>query len=198
MCGEEYSEPAVSIEWADRKPLAAEGLRDLPQFTFEADIGLGGGDGADDLVLVVVHLWQAVRHRPRAGLVTACWHGVVQRLMRPIEIVDASPMVQRALDIGKFTVALEGEYLGLQRAMEAFVLASALRMIGPAVDHPDAKLQKPDRQPGPGVLKRKAPGAAIVDEHRIGQPVTAECLRKMSPYCRALLVVTSGQAQRES
>ena len=170
MRGEEYSEPAVSIEWTDRQPLATKGLGDLPQSAFEADVGLGGGDGADDLVLIVVHPWQAVRHRPRAGLVAACWHVVIQRLVRPIEIIDASPLVERALDIGKVTVALEGEHLGLQRAMEAFVLASALRMIGPAVDHPDAVLQKPDRQPGPRVIKGEAPGPPLSTNIASGIP----------------------------
>src|SRR5436190_17506727 len=117
--------------------------------------------------------------------------------MRAIEIVDGSPLIERALHISKVAVAPEGKYLGLQRAMEAFVLSSALRMIGPAVDHPDAKLQKPDRQPSPWVFKGEAPGAAIVNEHRIGQPVTAEGLLQMPLYGRALLVVASRQAQRE-
>jgi hypothetical protein len=31
MCGEGYSEPAGSIEWTDRKPLATKGLWDFPQ-----------------------------------------------------------------------------------------------------------------------------------------------------------------------
>src|SRR6185437_7415391 len=111
---------------------------------------------------------------------------------------DGSPLIERALDISKVAVAFEREHLGLQRAMETFVLSSALRMIGSAVDHPDAELQEPDRQPGPGVFKGEAPGAAIVDEHRIGQPVTAECLLEMSAYGGALFVVTSSQAQREA
>src|SRR6202008_805311 len=89
-------------------------------------------------------------------------------------------------------------HLSLQRAVEAFVLSSALRMIGSAVDHPDAKLQKPDCQPGPWVFKGEAPRAAIIDEHRIGQPVTAECRLEMSAYRRALFVVTGSQTQRES
>src|SRR5262245_35044042 len=198
MRSEEYSEPAIGIEWTNGKPLTTKGLRDLPQSTLEGDIGLRGGDGADDLVLVVIHPWQAVRHCPRTGTVAACRHVVAQCLMRPIEIVDGPPLVKRALDIGKVPVAPEGEHLGLQRSMEAFVLSSALRMIRPAVDHPDAKLQKPDRQHGPRVFKGEAPRAAIVDEHGIGQPVTVECRLQMPAYRRALFVVTGSQTQRES
>src|SRR5581483_1055146 len=197
MGSEEYAEPAVRIEWTNGKPLATKGLRDLPQSTFEADVGLGGGNRSNDLVLVVVHHWQAVRHWPRARAVAACRHIVVQCLMRPVEIVDGSPLVERALDVSKVPVTFEGKQLGFERAMETFVLPSALRMIGPAVDHPDAELQEPDRQPGPGVFKGEAPGAAIVDEHRVGQPVTAESLIEMSAHGGALLIVTSSQAQRE-
>src|ERR1041384_8259460 len=57
MCSEEYSEPAVGIEWTDGRLLTAKGLWDLPQSTFEADIGLGGRDGTDGLVFVVLHRW---------------------------------------------------------------------------------------------------------------------------------------------
>ena len=53
MRSEEYSEPAITIEWTNGKPLTTKGLRDLPQSTIEGDLGLGGGDGANDLVLVV-------------------------------------------------------------------------------------------------------------------------------------------------
>ena len=78
--------------------------------------------------------------------------------------------------------------------MEAFVLAPALGMVGPAVDRPDAELQKPHRQPGPGVFKGEAPGATIVDEHGVRQAIATERRLKMSAYRRALFVVTSCQA----
>src|ERR1700759_3933043 len=135
MRGKENSEFSVVIERTDRKPFTAEGLRYFPQSTFEADVSLCGGDGADNLVFVVIYLWQAVGHRARTGAVAACRNIVVQCLVWPVEILDGSPLIERSLDVVKVAVAPEGEHLGLQRTMEAFVLASALRMIGSAVDH---------------------------------------------------------------
>src|SRR4051812_1908389 len=198
MCGKEYSEPAIAAELANGEPLATEGLRDFPELSLETDIGLRGGDGANDLALVVFHHWKSIRHRALAGSITACGHIEVQRLVWPVEIVDGSPLVERLLDVSKVPGALEGEDLGLQGSMEAFVLASALRMVGPAVDGPDPELEKPYRQLGPGVFKGEAPRAAIVDEHRIRQSVTAERRLKMSAHRRALFVVTSSQAQRKA
>src|SRR5580692_2132855 len=195
MGGKEYSKLAVSTELANGEPLTTKGLRDFPEPSLEADIGLRGGDGTDDLAFVVFHHWKAIGHRALAGSITACRHIEVQCLMRPVEIVDGSPLVERPLDISKVPVALEGEDLGLQAAVEPFVLAPALWMIGPAVDRPDAKLEKPHRKLGPGVFKSEAPGATIVDEHRIRQSVTVERRLEMSAYRRASFVVTSCQAQ---
>src|SRR5436190_2941298 len=62
MCGKEYSEPAIAAELANGEPLATEGLRDFPELSLETDIGLRGGDGANDLALVVFHHWKSIRH----------------------------------------------------------------------------------------------------------------------------------------
>ena len=51
--------------------------------------------------------------------------------MRPLEVVDLAPDVEGSLNLDEPVEALEGEDLGLERAVEAFVLAAALRMIGP-------------------------------------------------------------------
>src|SRR5271156_141584 len=107
MGGKEYSELSVDTELANGEPLTTKGLRDFPEPPLEADIGLGGGDGTDDLAFVVFHRWKAIGHRALAGSITACRHIEVQGLMRPVEIVDGSPLVERALDIGKIPVAPE-------------------------------------------------------------------------------------------
>jgi hypothetical protein len=63
-----------------------------------------------------------IRHCARAGSITACRHIEVQCLVRPVEIVDGSPLVERPLDVIKVAVTPEGKDLGLQGAMEPFVL----------------------------------------------------------------------------
>src|SRR4051812_35045115 len=134
MCGKEYSEPAIAAELANGEPLTTEGLRDFPELSLEADIGLRGGDGPNNLALIVFPRWKAIRHRALAGSIAACRHIEVQRLVRPVEIVDRPPFVECSLDIGEVAVALEGKDLGLQAAVEAFVLAAALGMVGPTVN----------------------------------------------------------------
>src|SRR5579871_6205000 len=198
MGGKEYSEPSIGIELTNRKSFAAEGLWDFPQTAFEADIGFCAGDASDDFVLVVLHDWQTVRHRPRAGSITICRHVEVQCLVWSIEIVDGAPLVERSLDIGKVPVSPEGEDLSLQCAMEAFVLPPALRMIGPAVNDSNPELEKPHRQPGPTIFKGEAPGTSIIDEHGIGQSVATERRLEMSAHRRALFVGAGSQAQREA
>ena len=153
MSGKENSEVPVGTERANSEPLAAEGLRDFPEPPLEADIGLRRGDRTDELALVVLHRRKAIRHRALARSIAACRHIEVQRLVRPVEIVDGSPFVERALDIIEVAITPERKDLGLQATVEAFVLAAALRMVGPAVNRSDAELQKPDRQRGPGVFK---------------------------------------------
>src|SRR4051794_28894738 len=86
MGGKEYSEPAIAAELANGEPLATEGLRDFPELSLETDIGLRGGDGANDLALVVFHHWKSIRHGALAGSITACGHIEVQRLVWPVEI----------------------------------------------------------------------------------------------------------------
>jgi hypothetical protein len=62
------------------------------------------------------------------------------------------------LHTGKIAEGLQRKHLGLERAVEAFVLASTLRLIGPAVQDIDAELEQPNAQAGPnaaGVMQRR-------------------------------------------
>ena len=170
MSGKENSEFSVGVERANGELLTTKGLRDFPELSLEADIGLRRGNRADDLTLVVYRRWQAIRHGALAGSITTGRHGEVQGLVRPVEIVDGPPLIERPLDIGEVPIAPEGEDLGLQGAVEAFVLASALGMIGPAVDRADAELEKPNRQRGPGVFKGEAPGPPLSTNTASGSP----------------------------
>ncbi len=94
--------------------------------------------------------------------------------MRPLEVVELAPGIERSLGLGKAAEAAQREQLGLERAVEALVLAAALRMVGPGVDEPDLELGQPDPQLGPAGALAVAPRPAIVDEQRLGQPMAAE------------------------
>src|ERR1051325_1491949 len=81
---------AMCWERPDGKACAVESLRDFPQPTFEADIGLGGGDGADDLVVVVFDLRQPFGHGARARPITTGPRLVTARLVRSGKLVGAA------------------------------------------------------------------------------------------------------------
>src|SRR5690349_22230385 len=98
MSGKENSEFSVGVERANGEPLTTKGLRDFPELSLEADIGLRRGNRADDLTLVVCRRWQAIRHGALAGSITTGRHGEVQGLVRPVEIVDGPPLIERPLD----------------------------------------------------------------------------------------------------
>ena len=115
--------------------------------------------------------------------------------MRPFEIVDCAPGIEGALHLGEIAEALEREHLGLQRAVEALVLAAALRMIGSAVQDSDAELEQPHAEPGPALAGGIAPRVAVVDEEGLRQAVAAE--RQLQPVLHgaALLVGAGRKAQ---
>ena len=124
----------------DGEAFAAEGFRDFPELSFEADIGFGGTDAANDFTVVVFDLRRVVGHGAVARPIAAGRHLLIESLVRPVEIVDRSPAIKGALDLGKIAEALECEHFGLERAMEALALAAALRVIRPAVQNGDAEL----------------------------------------------------------
>src|SRR6516164_4585523 len=72
----------------DGQALAAKGLGDLPKASLEADVGLGRGDAAHDLVAVVFDLRQTIRHRSLARPISAGRDLLAERLMRPFEVVQ--------------------------------------------------------------------------------------------------------------
>src|ERR1051325_1039410 len=184
--GEADRVAAIGREWPDCEAFAAEGLRDFPQPAAEADIGLGRGDGTDDLVIVVFDLRQPFRHGARAWPITAGRRLLTERLVRTIEIVAVAPAIEGALHGGEIAEAFQREHLGFERAVEALVLAAALRVPRPAVDDAHAELEQPDAELGPGLLQRVTPRSAIIDEHGLRQAVAAEGRLQMPLNGRAL------------
>src|SRR5258708_25680990 len=131
--GKEDAVPVIGIEKPDGNAFAAEGPGDDPGSPLETDVILGGRDRAHDLVLIVFHLRQAIRHRAAAGPETADPHVLIESLVRPFKIVDRTPGIEGRLYLGEIAELPEGEHLGLPRAMEPLVSAAALPMARPAV-----------------------------------------------------------------
>ncbi len=121
-------------------------------------------DGTHDLAIIVFDDRQIFRHRPGAGRVAAGGNLLAERFVRTFEIVDGAPGIERALGIAKVLEALQREDLGFEGAIEAFVLAVGLGMIGPAVMQADAELEQPHAELGPAAIGSVAPGRAVVGQ----------------------------------
>src|ERR1700683_1343164 len=132
---EEDAVLTVGSAWPDCKAFATEGFGDFPEAPFEADIGFGRADAANDFAVVVFDLWRVFGHGAVARPIAAGRHLLIQGLVRPVEIVDRSPVIKGVLDLGKIAEAPEREHFGLERAMEALALAAALWMIVPALGY---------------------------------------------------------------
>jgi hypothetical protein len=90
--------------------------------------------------------------------------------MRTFEVVDGAPGIEGALQVGQVAEAPHREQLGLQGAMEAFVLAAALRMIGSGIDDIDAEPQQPDTQTGPRRSPEPSRGEPLSTKNASGMP----------------------------
>ena len=195
MGGEEDAIMAVAVARSYCDALPSEGFRDFPRSAFEQNVVLGGGYRAHDLMLAVFDVRQVVRHCARTWTIALGRHGKVQGLVRPLKVVDLAPGIERALYLVEFVKAFECKHLIGQCAMKALVLASALRVIWPAVDEFDAKLQEPNAKPGPVPTRGIAPWAAIIDKYRIGQTVPFERGLQMT-LNRGFLLVSAGLETR--
>jgi hypothetical protein len=93
--------------------------------------------------------------------------------MRPLAVVDMAPAVEGGLRRVEAVQGLHrsgpGKDFRFEAAMQALVLAAALRMIRPAVDGFDAELEQPEAQRRPLAGLAAAPGRAVVDIDRIGE-----------------------------
>src|SRR5258706_2017285 len=79
--------------------------------------------------------------------------------------------------------------------MEAFVFASALRVVRTTMNDCDAELERPSRESCPTFTRGVSQRRAIVDEECLRQAVAAEGQLQLTAYCVAALIGASLQAQ---
>src|SRR4029450_10465606 len=137
--------------------------RNLPNLPLEGDITAGRRDGPTRLVDVVLDLRNARRHSAQAWPKAVCGDVHIKALVRSLQIVDHAPGVEGALDLRQGAEGAHGKHLGVKRAMEALVLAAALRVARSGMHHPDAELEQPHLQPGPASAGGIAPRRAVID-----------------------------------
>lgn len=97
--------------------------------------------------------------------------------MRALMVVDVAPGIKARLRLRDIGQRRLGGAQGLlaQAAVEAFVFALGLRMVGTAMADLDPQEQQPDRQARPARWPpRTAPGRPIITQEAPGQPVGTE------------------------
>lgn len=119
--GEEDAVATVAADRPDGDAFAPEGLRHFPQAALKADVILGRGNGPHDLVLAIVDLGQLGGEGARARPVAVGGDGEADAFVRPLEIIDLAPGVERALRLLQAVKGAQREDLVRQRPMEALV-----------------------------------------------------------------------------
>src|SRR2546430_7999163 len=94
--------------------------------------------------------------------------------MRALAIIDRPPAVEGLLALDEIGEAFAIEDLGLERAVEALVLALGLRMIGPAMTDPDSQAHQPYGEHRMAFAAAIAPRRAVVHEHGQRQAIATE------------------------
>src|SRR5215216_5497402 len=152
------AEDAILVGWPQRERLAAACFADAETAALEADYPVGV-DLAHDVIGTVLDLWQMVGEGARADAITTAGDVDIERLMRPLVVVDMPPDVKGALTFGQIAKVAYAENLSVERAMKALVLALGLRMIGPPMCHPHPEPHQPDGKDREGLRPRCRPKA---------------------------------------
>src|SRR5665647_228891 len=173
LSSENDVEDAILCGWSERHGLSAERLGDLEGAAEEADV-TALLDTAYDVARSVFEGSDRLDIVARARLIAAGRDSKLERLVRPLRVVDVAPAVEGAFGGGEIDEGRAGQHLGLEAAVEAFVLAHGLWMIGPRMADLDAMLDQPDPERSERVARSVAPGRTVVGDQPVGQPVAAE------------------------
>src|SRR3954466_3009084 len=145
----------VPLGGPERDLFADQRLGCLHAASAEAEPG-GTVDPAHNVVGPVLERLDPGAERARAGAVAIGWHRKVQGIVRAMMVVAVPPGIEGTLGHREIGEGAAVEQLGLERAVEALVLAMALRMIRRAVQRRHAMLDQPYAEPG----QRPFPGVA--------------------------------------
>src|SRR6185312_15489505 len=101
-------------------------------------------------------------------------HGAGEAVVRALGVVEMTPGVEDMLSLLQALERWPLQSLGLERAMEALLLAQRLGMAWPGMAHAHAALDQPYTQHGEVVAAAVAPRRAVVGGDAPGQAVAPE------------------------
>jgi hypothetical protein len=166
---------AIASGRPQRHVLALKRLRHEQATAVKADAA--GVHAADAIVGRIGEWLDRLAKAARAWRIARNRRRQTQRFVRPFEIVDNAPARERAPRASEIGEGRPAQHLGFERAMEAFVLAHGLGMVGARVRHIDVLLHEKDTESGEARLHvGAAPGRAVVGDHRTRQAVASKRL----------------------
>lgn len=114
--------------------------------------------------------------------------------MWSLVIVESPPLVEAVLALCKVTPVVTGQQICFERAVEAFVFALGLGVVGAAVDDFHAQAQQPYAERG-GFGARAAPRRAVVAKDLFRQAVPGEDSLEAGLHGEGLFVAARFQSQ---
>jgi len=136
-------------------------------------------DGADMVAGIVCGRLDGAGHGAGAGAVAVGGHGHADAVVWASVVIDRAPGIEGVLRLVEAGEGAAGQDLGLQRAMEAFVLALRLGVIGPAMGQANIQVHQPDPKSGMLAAPAAAAGRAVVRQDTPRQAIAAE--RRLQP-----------------
>ena len=142
---EDHLPYSVLSGWHQSDRVSGECLGQFEDLALEADAAFVL-DAADLMFGRVLDGRQGLGEGTRTGSEPGSRHVQVEGLVGPLAVVDDAPAVEGPLAVPEIAEGRTAQQFGLQRAVEALVLAQRLRMIGTAVTEADAEAQQPDAE----------------------------------------------------
>lgn len=155
-------------------------------------------DPPDYLAWVILDIRQGLGKGSRAGSVAAGGGGHAKRLVGPLKVINAAPLIKASLARFKVVEERTAKNLGLKCAMETFVLALGLRVVWPRMAHSDTQQDQPRGQRCVGMFRVRSPRGAVVHGHPFRQAVAPEGLCEAAPDRLPALVGAGPKNQCET
>jgi len=174
----------------ERDPLASVRFAKRKRVAFVADRSINA-DLPDRVGRAVLPFAQHFGESPFTDLIATCRNVQVERLMRPLMVVNLPLRINLPLAGRHIRPHLTLDDLGIERPMEALVFALGLRMERSTVADAHAQLEQPDRQSRPwGLRAGRPPEWAVVAEDALRHAEAPEHRREVSLHRLAPLVGT--------
>lgn len=177
LVAEEDIEDAIDGRGTQSDGMPGEGGADLVAAALEPDLA-SELNLSDQFALGVLDVRKSLGEASRGRSIARGGNIQVQSVVRALEVVDVAPVIEGVLRVGEVGEGTTSKQLVAEGAMEAFVFALSLRVVGTGVRDVDAQPDEPCGEGSEVVITLAAPGRAIVHGDALGQTLGPEDRRK--------------------